>query len=87
MSADRKLMVAEVKTGGAAFAHSMPQPLFEMRLIPRFVQQEPVTLQNAWYPYAVADNGRRFLVATEVPAQTTEAALTVIVNWRATLKK
>jgi len=37
---------------------------------------------------AIADNGRRFLVATEISTpRTPETPLTVIVNWPATLKK
>jgi len=34
MGPDRKLMAAGVKTGGTAFEPGVPEPLFEMHLMP-----------------------------------------------------
>ena len=87
MNNDRKLMAVGVKTGSAAFEAGVPQPLFDMRLMPLFLMPDPLPLYNLSYPYAVADNGRRFLVATEVSQEGPERPMTVIVNWPATLKK
>jgi len=41
------------------------------------------------YPYSVASNGQRFLIATDAAQRqgTVETPLTVVVNWVAALKK
>jgi eukaryotic-like serine/threonine-protein kinase len=81
LSADRKLMSVEVKVGASAqpgFEAGAPQALFDARvpgLTPGF---------NS-FPYAVAADGKRFLVDTSLGA-TVETPLTVVVNWLAVCK-
>jgi len=82
LSPERKIMAVEVKAGSGAqpvFKAAVPQALFEARVpsvSPGFNQ----------FTYAVAADGKRFLVNTVV-GDTTEMPLTVVVNWLAAVKK
>jgi len=87
ISADRKLMAVDVNTAGAAFESGVAHALFDVHLITPFLMPEPIPAFNLSYPYAVADNGRRFLIATEAPQQDANTPITVVVNWPATLKQ
>ena len=77
ISADKKMMAVPVSTDGT-FQAGTPNALFDVDIPPA---TEP-------YPtdYAVTADGRRFLVNTVVD-QPTRPALTVILNWTASLKK
>ena len=82
LSPERKIIAVEVKAGSGAqpvFKAAAPQALFEARVpsvSPGFNQ----------FTYAVAADGKRFLVNTVV-GDTTEMPLTVVVNWLAAVKK
>ena len=78
LSPERKLMVAPVKAAAGlqpVFEVGAPEALFETHI--------PVTFN---FPYAVAADGKRFLVNTGV-GDVTETPLTVVVNWLAAVKK
>lgn len=89
MSADRKLMAVDVQTESPVFKAGIPHPLFEVRLVQAFHMPEPVATFNLSYPYVVADNGQRFLIAVEPtrPDGTPAAPITVLLNWPSLLKK
>jgi serine/threonine protein kinase len=70
----RRLMAVDVNTDGNIFQYGTPKPLFDLRL-------EIVDRKSR---YQVAANGQRFLV--NVPVEST-AAITVVTNWTAALKK
>jgi hypothetical protein len=74
ISADGKLMAAGVKLGADSPAPSTPRELFTVRA---------VAAANI-SPYAVAPDGKRFLVATAAGGP---QPLEVVVNWPALLKK
>lgn len=77
---DRKLMAADIAVEGGTIKAGVPRPLFDTRAAVNG------GLNNVFPPYAVVDNGRRFLVAVA----TKEAASTpmsVVVNWQVALKK
>jgi hypothetical protein len=78
ISADGKLTAVPVTTDGVTFSAGTSHALFDVEA------PEP----NPPYPtnYAVTADGQRFLVNTVVD-QPTRAALTVILNWTADLKK
>jgi Tol biopolymer transport system component len=82
LSPDRKLMAAPVKAGPGAqpvFEVAVPLALFEVRV--------PATIPgHNSFVYAVAADGKRFLVNTS-PSEAAETPLTVIVNWLAAVKK
>src|SRR5207249_4153527 len=81
LSPDRKLMAAAVKPASGAqpvFEAAAPQALFEAR-VPTLIPG-----RNG-FVYAVAADGKRFLVNTG--SQTAETPLTVVVNWLAAVKK
>ena len=70
--AGRKLMAADVRTGGAVFHAGVPRVLFEASIDPR---------TNRRNRYVVSPDGQRFLII----AQAEEAGptpLTVVLNWR-----
>ena len=74
VSADSKLMSVKLKVGADAVVPSTPVALFE------------VDVQGFGNPpYAVAPDGKRFLVS--VPVQSAGQPLEVILNWPALLKK
>ena len=87
LSADRKLMAADTSTGDAAFDSGVPHALFDLRLIPTFWMPDPI-VYNLSYPYAVAQNGQRFLILTDSapPQSTSESPIVVVSNWAAQLK-
>jgi len=71
-----------MKAGSGAqsvFKAAGPQALFEARV-------PSVTSRFNGFPYAVAADGKRFLVNTSVD-DTSETPLTVVVNWLAAVKK
>jgi hypothetical protein len=58
---------------------SAPRPLFEARA--------PVGyFGTSMFPYAVADDGKRFLISA-VESETATEPLSVVVNWLAAVKK
>ncbi|HEV8132988.1 MAG TPA: protein kinase [Acidobacteriota bacterium] len=79
ISADRKLMAVDVKANGSTFDAGAPKELFELRL-------QTVGLPGPRNYYAVAADGRRFLVAS-VPEERISTPTTVVLNWTADLKK
>ena len=74
MSADSKLMAVKLKVDADAVAPSTPVALFDV---------DVQGLGTA--PFAVAPDGKRFLV--RVPVESAGQPLEVIVNWPALLKK
>jgi eukaryotic-like serine/threonine-protein kinase len=75
-ASDGKLMAAPVQSG-ENFAASAAAPLFEFR----------VGSSNAFFaPYAVTDDGQRFLLNAIVETEVA-APLTVVVNWTAEVKR
>jgi Tol biopolymer transport system component len=79
LAPDGKLMAVEVKTS-PRFESGVPKALFATRIF------GPGPATHVFH-YAVARDGKRFLVAT-VPAEEPESVpITVVVNWTAGLKK
>ncbi len=80
LSPESKLMATAVKTEPRGrFEVAAPQPLFDTpvpSITPGFNQ----------YPYAVAADGKRFLLLTS-GSEKADAPLTVVVNWLAGVKK
>jgi hypothetical protein len=74
ISADRKLMTAEVTSKGDKFEVRSVRPLFE-----------PIP-QSFGHSYDVSADGKRFLVHT-VAQQNNSEPLTVVHDWTAGLKK
>ncbi len=74
LSADLKMMAAEVSEKGSALQIGRVQPLFQAR---------PAFGPN--HAYDVAPDGRRFLINTVV-GEESAAPLTLVVNWTAGLK-
>ena len=78
ISADRKLMVVDVKAGerkgGLFFEPSIPKALFDTG-----------TKSSTALPYAVTANGQRFLVVTQA-AEVKRQPITVELNWSAALQ-
>jgi hypothetical protein len=74
LAADRTLMAVAVKPGGTTFEPGVPKPLFAVpgNLIRR--------------SYAVAGDGRRFLVRRPID-EATARPITVVLNWQASLKR
>ena len=66
------MMAVEVKTNGAAFESGVPQQLFE----------GPVN--NGW---DVTPDGQRYLLAASQIRHTGQIPITVVLDWRAGLKK
>ena len=75
LTPDHKLMAAAVSGKGSSFSVGTVKPLFTARPI-----------NGSPYPYATSVDGQRFLINT-LPAQTTSAPITVVLNWKAELKK
>jgi Tol biopolymer transport system component len=75
MAPDRKLMAVDVKLG-TAFGTSAPKTLF----------QTQVVRPEAPNRYVVTGDGQRFLVNSSVE-EVSQTPLTVILNWKAQLKK
>jgi len=74
LSLDNKIMAVEVKANGSSFAIGAVRPLFETRANRSIVGA-----------YDVSADGQRFLIAYE-PGQP-NAAITLVENWDAELKK
>ena len=74
LSADNKIMAAEVKSDGSSFAIGAVKPLFETRVY-----------RSSLGGYDVAADGQRFIICYE-PGQP-NAAITLVENWDAELKK
>jgi len=66
------MMAVEVKTNGAAFESEVPQRLFDG------------PINNGW---DVTPDGQRFLMAASQIRQTGQIPITVVLDWRAGLKK
>ncbi len=62
-----------------SFEAAAPQPLFEARV-------PTVPPGFNWFPYDVAADGKRFLMIRS-GAETSDAPLTVVVNWLAGVKR
>jgi eukaryotic-like serine/threonine-protein kinase len=77
-SAGGHLMAAQVK-GGVVFEAGAPAPLFPFRA-------GTVRSTSAPTPYAVTDDGQRFLINAVVETEP-NAPLTVVTNWTAGVKK
>ena len=74
LSADNKIVAAEVKADGSSFAIGAVNPLFETRVY-----------RSAYGGYDVSADGQRFIIAYE-PGQP-NVAITLVENWDAELKK
>jgi eukaryotic-like serine/threonine-protein kinase len=74
LAADRTLMAVEVKPSGTAFEPGVPKPLFAL---------PGNTTRRS---YAVAGDGRRFLVSKPT-ADVTTTPITIVLNWQASLRK
>ncbi len=75
LAPDNKLMAVTVNGKGANFDVGPIKPLFETRVV-----------LGGRYQYAVSEDGQRFLINT-APEQAASAAITVVLNWTAGLKK
>jgi len=75
LSPDNKMMAAEVKASGSSFEIGTVQPLFETRPFRTVINGS----------YDVSADGQRFVIAYEAGQPT--AAITLVVNWTADLKK
>jgi Tol biopolymer transport system component len=71
ITADRKMMAAEIKLGGGQFEPGAPKPLFQLAQIAE---------------YDVSKDGR-FLIQVPVDQGTRNVPITVVTNWQAALKK
>jgi Tol biopolymer transport system component len=78
ISADKKLMVVDVKMDGANFEPSVPKALFDLRL------RGGLPGPRNWY--TVSKDGQRFLVSTDLE-EATARLITVVLNWTADLKR
>jgi Tol biopolymer transport system component len=76
---DRKLMAVTVRSGGAGFARTTPQALFELRA--------NVGYGRYVYRYAPAPDGKRFLVSADAETSLGAQPLNVVVSWLAATKK
>jgi eukaryotic-like serine/threonine-protein kinase len=75
LSPDNKIMAAQVRASGSSFEVGAIQPLFETRPYRAFINGS----------YDVTADGQRFVIAYEAGQPT--AAITLVVNWTADLKK
>jgi len=75
-------MSARVSAGAAGVQVAAPQTLFA---VPRLVDADPLRAA-ASLPFAVAGDGRRFLIA-ERAHDPNAPPVTVVVNWPALLKR
>jgi hypothetical protein len=82
-------MAVDVTATTAAFSLGVPHALFELHLPQPFRMPEPISAYNLSYPYAVASNGQRFLIATDAAtgAASLDQPITIVVNWPSTLDK
>jgi len=74
ISAGNKMMAVKVNTAGGKFQASVPQPLFDVRMV-----------EGVSPNFDVSKDGR-FLIPTVV-GQASNASMTVVLNWQAGLKK
>jgi Tol biopolymer transport system component/predicted Ser/Thr protein kinase len=79
LSTDRRVIAVPVRTDPPGFEAGDPRPLFEARV-------SNIEGSNPWGQYAVAADGRHFLV-NRVAAETSASPITVILNWPAVEKK
>jgi Tol biopolymer transport system component/predicted Ser/Thr protein kinase len=77
---DRKLMAVGVRADGGNFRPGVPKALFDTRA------SLSGGTGTVWYPYAVLNNGQRFLVSTATK-EAEATPMTVVVNWTAALRK
>jgi eukaryotic-like serine/threonine-protein kinase len=78
LSADGKMMAAEVKTG-ASFEASTPVALFQTH------RRQPISAQDV-FSYDVSSDGQRFLILTKVD-EANSAPLSVLLNWASEIEK
>jgi hypothetical protein len=76
ISSDRKLMAVDIQAE-STFQAGLPRPLFDVRVS---------GLTDVRTHYAVAADGRRFLVNT-IDETDVAAPITVVLNWTARLKQ
>ncbi|HEV2299235.1 MAG TPA: protein kinase [Candidatus Acidoferrales bacterium] len=76
LSADNKIMSAEIAEQGSGLLIGKVQALF---------QANPITTSGA--VYVVTGDGKKFLVASTTTQQSSSEPLTLVVNWPALLKK
>jgi Tol biopolymer transport system component len=74
ISADNKMMAVKINTAGGKFQPSVPQPLFDVRMV-----------EGATPNFDVSKDGR-FLIPTLVGGAS-NVPMTVVLNWQAGLKK
>ncbi len=74
LAPDRNLMALRVKTGNT-FERDTPQKLFQTTL----------NLTDFAHTYAVAADGKRFLLNT--PVESASPPMTIVLNWRSLLKQ
>jgi Tol biopolymer transport system component len=77
ISPDNKLMSVEVKTA-PKFESAVAKVLFQTRIFGSY-------FSSVWHRYAVAPDGRRFLIIT--PVEEASEPITVVMNWRDGLKR
>jgi hypothetical protein len=75
---DRKLVAVDLEAR-SGFKATAPGPLFQTRI-------SGSVAGGVRFNYAVAPDGKRFVVVTD-PEITTPATITVVPNWAAELKK
>ena len=80
LGSDRKLMSVSVNTEGTTLKFGTPIALFDTRAATN------TGLSTVYVPYAVAQNGQRFLVAVAT-REAESVPVTVLVNWTAKFKK
>jgi hypothetical protein len=77
IATDRRLMAVEVKMG-PAFEHGVPKALFQTRI--------PGDPRSSNFRYAVAPDGKRFLIESQADELVSEP-IDVVLNWTAGLKR
>ncbi len=77
---DRKLMAVDVAVDAGGLKPGVPKALFDSRVAVN------TGIATSYFPYAVLNNGQRFLFATTL-REAESAPMTVVVNWTAGLRK
>jgi hypothetical protein len=77
IAADRTLTAAPVRAADASFESSTPKRLFPIASVSGYIDRDE---------YAVSADGSRFLVSRPT-GDAANSPVTVVVNWRASLKR